>query len=163
MKLRALLINPWIYDFAAYNLWSRPLGLVRVAEDLDSFDTALTFIDCTDSVERKRFGTGRFRSERVEKPVLLKDVRRNYRRYGISTDQFVQRVRKSLPVDIVLMTCVMGYWYPGVQKATELVREIIKHPTLGAEILADLDFLGPALAFEQRPRDNLCAGCIGTG
>ena len=25
---RILGINPWIYDFAAYNLWSRPAGLL---------------------------------------------------------------------------------------------------------------------------------------
>jgi radical SAM superfamily enzyme YgiQ (UPF0313 family) len=125
MKLRVLLVNPWIYDFAAYNLWSRPLGLIRVAEYLDSFDSAPTFLDCTDSFEIRKFGTGRFRSERVEKPSLLRDMPRNYSRYGISTDEFVQRVKQSLPVDIVLMTCLMGYWYPGVQKATELVREIM--------------------------------------
>lgn len=49
MTLKILLVNPWIYDFAAFNLWSRPLGLLHVAEYLSSFDTKLTLIDCTDS------------------------------------------------------------------------------------------------------------------
>jgi hypothetical protein len=32
MKLpRVLCINPWIYDFAAYDHWSKPLGLLYIA------------------------------------------------------------------------------------------------------------------------------------
>lgn len=34
MKLRILLVNPWIYDFAAYNLRARPLGLLLVLLEL---------------------------------------------------------------------------------------------------------------------------------
>jgi len=49
MTLKILLANPWIYDFAAFNLWSRPLELLRAAEYLSSFDTKLLLIDCTDS------------------------------------------------------------------------------------------------------------------
>ncbi len=32
--LRVLLINPWIYDFAAYSFWSSPLGLLYVGSIL---------------------------------------------------------------------------------------------------------------------------------
>ena len=125
MKLRILLVNPWIYDFAAYNLWSRPLGLLKVAEYLDSFNAELFFIDCTDSFEIRKYGAGRFRSERAGKPVLLREIPRIYKRYGISTGEFMQRVRETMPVDIVLMTCVMSYWYPGAQRAIELIRELM--------------------------------------
>ena len=31
MKSTLILINPWIYDFAAYDLWSKPLGLLYLA------------------------------------------------------------------------------------------------------------------------------------
>ena len=31
-----LLINPWIYDFTAYDLWSQPLGLLYIASFLQS-------------------------------------------------------------------------------------------------------------------------------
>ena len=58
MRLKILLINPWIYDFAAYNLWARPLGLIKVGEYLSSFDTELFFIDCSDSFEPKKYGSG---------------------------------------------------------------------------------------------------------
>lgn len=124
MKLRILLINPWIYDFAAYNLWARPLGLLKVAEYLSSFDAELLLIDCTDSVEIKEYGIGKFRTEPVDKPAVLKEVPRLYKRYGISTDEFVGRLKGASPVDIVVMTSIMSWWYPGVERAVEIVRDI---------------------------------------
>jgi radical SAM superfamily enzyme YgiQ (UPF0313 family) len=125
MRLRILLINPWAYDFAAYNLWARPLGLLRVAEYLGSFDAELLLIDCTDSVEIREYGTGKFRMEPVKKPEVLKDIPRLYKRYGIGIDEFMKKVRESLPVDIVLMTSMMSWWYPGVEKTVEIVRDIM--------------------------------------
>ena len=125
MKLHILLINPWIYDFAAFNLWSRPLGLLKATEYLSSFDTRLFFIDCTDSFEIKKYGTGKYRSEPVKKEALLKDIPRVYKRYGISVEEFKERIKGAMPVDLVFMTSGMSYWYPGVQKATEIVREIL--------------------------------------
>lgn len=124
MKRKILLINPWIYDFAAYNLWARPLGLFRVAEYLSSFDTELSFIDCPDSFSTGRYGIGRFRREKVQKPSVVKSIPRFYKRYGISLDEFVERVKESLPLDLVLMTSSMSYWYPGVQKVIEIIRSI---------------------------------------
>jgi Radical SAM superfamily len=123
MKLNILLVNPWIYDFAAYNFWARPLGLLKVAECLSAFDARLTLIDCTDAFSVRRYGTGKFRAEIVPKPDVVKAVPRLYRRYGISIDEFRQRVENAGPVDIILMTSIMSYWYPGVQKAIEILKE----------------------------------------
>ena len=44
MKPEVLLINPWIYDFAAANLWSRPLGLFEVAEYLSAYNNDLKLV-----------------------------------------------------------------------------------------------------------------------
>jgi len=30
-KGQVLLVNPWIYDFAAFNLWVEPLGMLTIA------------------------------------------------------------------------------------------------------------------------------------
>jgi len=125
MKLNILLINPWIYDFAAFNLWSRPLGLLKVAEYLSSFDTELFFIDCTGSVGTKKYGTGKYRAEVVEKGAFLMEIPRTYKRYGISVEEFAERIKGVMPVDLVFMTSGMSYWYPGVQKATEIVRDLL--------------------------------------
>jgi len=124
VKLRILLVNPWIYDFAAYGLWASPLGLLRVAEYLSAFNAEISFIDCTDSLVPKRYGTGKFRAEVVDKPEVLKEVPRQYKRYGISVGEFREKVRAFMPFDIVLMTSVMTYWYPGVQKAVEVIRAV---------------------------------------
>src|SRR5271169_3983653 len=124
MRYRILLINPWMYDFAAFNLWARTLGLFRVAEYLSAFDAELLFIDCTDSCTAGRFGSGKYRAEEIKKPELLEAVPRKFRRYGIGADEFVRRVKAAMPFDAVMMTSVMSYWYPGVQKAVEMIREL---------------------------------------
>lgn len=124
MRYRILLVNPWIYDFAAYNLWARPLGLLKVAEYLNSFDVSLTFIDCTDAYTPSKYGTGKFRKEVVEKPDVIKAVPRFYKRYGISIGDFIERVKGSKPYDLILVTSVMSYWYPGIQKVVEILRDL---------------------------------------
>lgn len=42
MKLRILLVNPWIYAFTAYNLRARPLDLLKVGEYLSAFDAEIS-------------------------------------------------------------------------------------------------------------------------
>ena len=123
MKIRILLINPWIYDFAAYNLWARPLGLLKVAEYLSSFDVSLSIIDCMEDFAVTKYGAGHYRFDEVSKPQILKDVRRKFKRYGMPPGIFIERLRKSGPVDLVVMTSMMAYWYPGIQEAIGIIRE----------------------------------------
>jgi hypothetical protein len=47
-KSHVLLINPWLYDFAAYNEWVEPLGLLSVAAVLRENGYTLSPIDCLD-------------------------------------------------------------------------------------------------------------------
>jgi len=44
-----LLINPWIYDFAAYDFWAKPLGFLYLAAILRKNGFAINYIDCLDS------------------------------------------------------------------------------------------------------------------
>ena len=124
MKLRILLINPWIYDFAATNLWSSPLGIFKVAECLSLYDVEFVFIDCTDSVRIKKYGKGKYRREAVEKPDCVKAVPRRFSRYGISVDDFMDALKKAMPFDVVLITSIMSWWYPGIKKAIECTRSV---------------------------------------
>jgi hypothetical protein len=32
MPKTILLINPWIYDFAAFDFWTKPLGLLQIGD-----------------------------------------------------------------------------------------------------------------------------------
>ena len=43
-----LLINPPTYDFAAYDLWLKPLGLLCIARILTENGHNVEFIDCMD-------------------------------------------------------------------------------------------------------------------
>ena len=139
MKLRILLINPWIYDFAAASLWSRPLGLLKVAEYLSSFNVELLFIDCTDVFLKPGYGRGKYPKERIEKPQCLKPVPRVFGRYGISPDCFGLKLAQAAPFDLVLVTSVMSWWYPGVQKVIEIIREGYKRvPVILGGIYATL-------------------------
>jgi radical SAM superfamily enzyme YgiQ (UPF0313 family) len=131
-RKNVLLINPWIYDFTAYDFWLKPLGLLYVASILrEQAEVNLHFINCLDRFhpmlekrsKSKADGRGHFLKEEVTKPEILKAVPRNYSRYGIPVSVFKMELERIPVPDLVLMTCTMTYWYPGVQLAVELVRE----------------------------------------
>ncbi|MCK5287239.1 MAG: radical SAM protein [Thermodesulfovibrionia bacterium] len=159
MKQTCILINPWIYDFAAVNLWSRPLGLLKVAEYMSRFDLDLKLIDCTDVQNARRsrkYGTGKYPRQVVEKPGIVKDIPRHFARYGISLENFRERFTNHLPCDFVLITSVMCYWYPGVQKVIELIRSISPRiPIILGGIYATL--------YHKHASENSCADFVYRG
>jgi radical SAM superfamily enzyme YgiQ (UPF0313 family) len=127
-----LLINPWIYDFTAYDYWLEPLGLLYIASILKKHTNyRLSFIDCLDrhhpllkkKLKAKPDGRGSFQKEEVSKPSVLKKVPRKYSRYGIPISLFVHELNQRPKPELVLLTCTMTYWYPGVQLVSELVRQ----------------------------------------
>ncbi len=114
MANRLLLINPWIYDFAAYDLWSKPLGLLYIASFLRSQGFEIRFIDCLDkyatgSAKIKKYGIGPLPRTVIEKPAILKHIPRRYARYGISEELFIQQLQQNKHVDAVLVTSIMTY------------------------------------------------------
>lgn len=129
-KTKILLINPWIYDFSAFCFWARPLGLLQLAEHLSQFDVDITFIDCLEIKKFKNYGTGKYEAVEVPKPAVLKDVPFKYKRYGITEEEFINKIRENLPYDIVFVTSMMGYWYPGVKKSIEIIRNMQKNVTI---------------------------------
>jgi radical SAM superfamily enzyme YgiQ (UPF0313 family) len=131
-----ILINPWIYDFAAYDLWSKPLGLLYLAGYLRACGFNIHLIDCLAVHHpalnnralptRRVYGTGKFLRERAIRSPSLKHVPRSYSRYGIPRQLFVNALREAEPPDAILVTSLMTYWYPGVTEAIAMAREI--HP-----------------------------------
>jgi len=133
LRKNILLINPWVYDFTAYDFWMKPLGLLYVAallEKYTSFD--LFFIDCLDrqhpgltkKLKSKPDGRGAFFKEEVSKPPVLRGVPRKYSRYGLPPSLFHHELNQIPIPDLVLLTCTMTYWYPGVQFAVEQLRQM---------------------------------------
>ena len=122
-----LLINPWITDFAAYNFWIKPHGLLSIASFLRDNGFKITFVDCLDStVKRKKYGDGKFRKIEIEKPRPLKSVPRKYSQYGISEELFRGKLSDIEKPDLIGITSGMTYWYPGVFKAIRIVKESFK-------------------------------------
>lgn len=131
MTKRALLINPWITDFAAYDLWARPLGLLWTGAILKENEIEVSLIDCLEKPELnegfhkltyKEDGTGRFRKTEIPKPPVLSFVPRVYGRYGILLEDFQRRLADTEKPDVVLVTSSMTYWYPGVFEAISLIK-----------------------------------------
>ncbi|HQG31580.1 MAG TPA: radical SAM protein [Deltaproteobacteria bacterium] len=126
-----LLINPWIYDFAAYDMWAKPLGLLGLGAVLRKNGCRVSFIDClkTPHPHMKgrvpkvgRGGQGKYYREIVPTPRQIRDMARSYGRYGISTDAFLRDLASVPRPDAVLVTSLMTYWYPGVFEAIRLIR-----------------------------------------
>jgi radical SAM superfamily enzyme YgiQ (UPF0313 family) len=126
-----LLVNPWIYDFTAYDFWLKPLGLLYLASILrENSSCRLNYVDCLDrshprlgiSAKSKADGRGHFPKEEVSKPEALRAVPRRFSRYGIPVPLFLAELERLPRPEAVLMTSGMTYWYPGVHLAIELIR-----------------------------------------
>jgi radical SAM superfamily enzyme YgiQ (UPF0313 family) len=131
-----LLINPWIYDFAAYDLWIKPLGLLYIAAVLKKNGLGVHLIDCLDpynlkmeeiygagKISREETGRGHFYQERVVKPERLKRIiKRQFKRYGITPALFEHELSLIPKPDAILVTSMMTYWYPGVFEVIRLAK-----------------------------------------
>jgi len=120
-----LLINPWVYDFAAYDYFARPLGLLYLAGWLRARGYRINFLDCLAAPHAKPgpFGTGRYPKEILPTPPALAGITRRYGRYGISEAAFRERLGRTPRPAAILVTSLMTYWYPGVAAAIRLARE----------------------------------------
>ena len=166
--LKILLVNPPIYDFAAYDFWVKPYGLLSVAgylrgkaefELFDYLDRLHSFYATHREIEADQWGRGRFYFEKVDNPICLKDIPRHFRRFGLPRSVFRDFLSCQRPYDFVLVNTVMTYWYPGVREVIDDIRgampaaKIIiggnyvtlcrKHAEkLGADLLVEANNLG---------------------
>jgi radical SAM superfamily enzyme YgiQ (UPF0313 family) len=133
---KLLLINPWIYDFTAYDFWSKPLGILYMAAILREKGYSIDYIDCMERLETNlssktnhiyfknhHEGRGSFHKEKVSKPESIRQIPRNYCRYGIKETAFEEKLEHLPKPDVVLITSVMTYWYPGVFRVIKLIRK----------------------------------------
>jgi hypothetical protein len=142
MASRILLVNPPIYDFAAYDFWLKPYGLLSVAGQLRGPAEFLLF----DYLEQRRcdgglkkpseanpqseignpksdrWGRGRLCCAQIDSPAPLKNIPRYFRRFGVSRKLFTAYLREQGPFEYVLIQTMMTYWYPGVREVVEDIR-----------------------------------------
>ncbi len=75
--------------------------------------------------KRKLWGDGKYPKEEIARPEPLRNIRRRYSRYGITPQIFRNDLLRSGKPDLVLVTSMMTYWYPGVFETIEIVRQAI--------------------------------------
>jgi radical SAM superfamily enzyme YgiQ (UPF0313 family) len=138
MKKNILLINPWIYDFAAYDFWLAPLGLLSLAALLRENGYGVHLIDClrhpvrdcpalrTEKRPRRSpSGHGQFFKESLLRPLPLQSIPRRYNRYGIKEAEFRNSLQEMSRPELILVTSMMTYWYPAVFDAIRILKEEI--------------------------------------
>ncbi len=133
----ALLIRPWIEDFSAFDLWMRPLGLLRLATILRRLDISVDLLDCLDrqsphleglpsppSHRLDHFGCGHLYREDIQKPEVISFVPRRFKRYGIPLERIEQELQRRSRPDVIFISCMATYWYSGAQRMVSLVKSI---------------------------------------
>ncbi|MHC4624572.1 MAG: B12-binding domain-containing radical SAM protein [Planctomycetota bacterium] len=133
MVPKILLVNPPIHDFAAYDFWLKPYGLLSIAGYLrgradfslfDYLDRLHPFTRNQKDLEPDRWGRGRFHQETIPSPDCFSEIPRYFRRFGLPRGLFRQFLTTQGPFDFVLVQTMMTYWYPGVKEVIEDVRTI---------------------------------------
>lgn len=143
-----LCINPWIHDFAAYDFWANPLGLLILAALVRRQGFTVSYLDCQDRFHPNspkpqnpsaRGGRGPYRKTPIPPPKGLESTGRTYCRYGIDPEWLAEDLKNLPPPDAVLVTCLMTYWYPGAVETIRAVREVFpKAPVLLGGVYATL-------------------------
>ena len=132
--MKFLVINPWIYDSAAYDFWLKPLGLLYISKILKNEGHEVIFIDNLDRYikgienykkpQDKYFGTGKFYTEKVSKPSIIDFIDRKFKRYGIPKILFEEKLKNIKDIDGIITGITLTYWYYGGLKTIETIREI---------------------------------------
>lgn len=134
MKPKILLVNPPIYDFAAYDFWLRPYGLLRLAGRLrgqgemslfDYLDRGHPYYKDGRELKADAWGRGQFAAERIAKPAALKDIPRYFNRFGAEREVFRKYLVDNPGFDFVLIQTSLTYWYPGVREVIEDLRSLV--------------------------------------
>lgn len=141
-----LLVNPWIHDFAAYDLWARPLGLLVLATRLRREGWEPHLVDCLDPdhpamprAKVREHSHGRFSRSPISKPEALEQVPRLFSRYGVDPE-FIEKDLLSISAPrAILVTGLMTYWYLGVRETVLRLKKIFpRAPVLLGGVYASL-------------------------
>ena len=134
--MHLLLINPPIYDFAAYSLWAKPVGLLNIASLFKKNNISYTYLDTLDisilnnlelkknKIKIKNSGRHNYLKKKIEKPDCLKSIPRQFYRFGLSKERIYNFFKKIDKPDYIILTSIMTYWYIGVKEIIETAREI---------------------------------------
>ena len=132
LRPRVLLIQPPVYDFALFDLFFKPYGLLRIGAWFAGSGYEVEYLNCLGwdddrslkaygGVKRDSRGTGKFFRQPAMLPSDVPPIPRQYSRYGIHPASMARVIRES-QADIICVTSGMTYWYEGVKEAVEACR-----------------------------------------
>ncbi len=139
---QVLLINPWIEDFAAYDYWAKPLGLLRIASWFDQNNLPYHFLDCLDMTHpvhsqalphkpvRTPWGAGKYYKHPISTPQPLSHISRQWSAYGLPLSYIKKYVETIPSPDVVLIHTSMTYWYLSARKLVGLLQERFPRATI---------------------------------
>ncbi|MCP4718160.1 MAG: radical SAM protein [Desulfobacteraceae bacterium] len=131
-----LCVNPWIHDFAAFDFWAKPLGLLYIAAILRENGLEVSFLDCLDRFHPKADkpvkvlwdGRGPFRKTPIPFPddlqTLVPEIGQPFSRYGVDPEWFYQDLKKLPRPDLIFVTSLMTYWASGVRETIEIIKKV---------------------------------------
>lgn len=174
--MNILFANPYIFDFTAYDLWLRPLGLLYLASVVKQFtDCEVHWIDALDRFQaanhpdqksvdpqntrpgiQKHDGRGKFHREIVAKPGIYRQVPRYYSRYGLPVEAFKHRLQQLPEIDLIFMTSLMTYWVEGIRFTIDCLRE--RFPRAEVVLGGVLPTLFSRFAKQHIPVDHIIRG-----
>lgn len=130
-----LCVNPWVHDFAAFDFWARPLGLLTIAAILRQNRVRVSFLDCmnrfhprkTNRVKVYWDGRGPFDKTPIPLPQVLHPhlghIRKQFTRYGALKAWIEQDLPAMDRPDLILVTSLMTYWATGVTETIALLKK----------------------------------------
>lgn len=133
MRRKILLVNPPIYDFAAYDFWLEPYGLLSVAGFFrgqadfllfDYLDREHESLAGRKDLTSNQWGQGRFHCEQISTPGPLVEIPRYFRRFGLPRNIFRNFLTEAESCEFAFVQTMMTYWYPGVTEVIEDIRRI---------------------------------------
>jgi hypothetical protein len=134
--MTVLLVNSPLYDYAALDLWAKPLGLLQLGAALRALGVHVTLLDFLDVLrygERdaaegiappvlKTHGMAQYMKRKIAPPPLEPPPRMWYYRYGLSHARARELLQNQPAPDLILVTSLFTYVYPGVQDAIAFLR-----------------------------------------
>ena len=128
---KIILVNPWIHDFSAHDLWLKPLGLLYIASHLENHGFKVQLIDCLDYNKTPRpYGCSKFHSEEIAKPCHFQNIPRKYKRYGMPPEVFTRllmEINNAAPDEpplLIGVTSMMTYWHQGVAETIKYIKQV---------------------------------------
>jgi radical SAM superfamily enzyme YgiQ (UPF0313 family) len=132
-----LCVNPFIHDFAAFDFWAKPLGLLQIASILRENGVNVSYLDCVDRFHPKERneqkiswdGRGPYRKKAIALPDVqgLEQGPQKYSRYGIEPEWFredLEQLKRNGDIDLIFVTSLMTYWAEGVKETISIIKDI---------------------------------------